>query len=58
MNEFEYHFLDFSSEEVRRLIELAYSDKIEDKREAIHKINELEARFVSSDLFNLSMRFY
>jgi hypothetical protein len=27
------------------LIELAYSNEIEDKREAINKINELEARF-------------
>ena len=35
------------SQEVRKLIELAYSNSIEDKREAINKINELEARFVA-----------
>ncbi|CAM4740066.1 unnamed protein product [Rotaria magnacalcarata] len=33
-----------NDQEVRKLIELAYSNAIEDKREAINKINELEAR--------------
>jgi hypothetical protein len=36
--------LNYFSQEVRKLIELAYSNEIEDKREAINKINELEAR--------------
>ncbi|CAF4845949.1 unnamed protein product [Rotaria sp. Silwood1] len=33
-----------NDQEVRNLIELAYSNEIDDKREAINKINELEAR--------------
>ncbi|CAF2725510.1 unnamed protein product [Rotaria sp. Silwood2] len=33
-----------NDQEVRKLIELAYSNEIDDKREAINKINELEAR--------------
>ncbi|CAF1328503.1 unnamed protein product [Adineta steineri] len=33
-----------NDQEVQKLIDLAYSDTIEDKREAINKINELEAR--------------
>ena len=34
----------YFSQEVRTLIDLAYSNDIQDKREAINKINELEAR--------------
>ncbi|CAF3589207.1 unnamed protein product [Rotaria sordida] len=33
-----------NNQEVRKLIELAYSNEIDDKREAINKINQLEAR--------------
>jgi hypothetical protein len=35
----------YFSQELRKLIDLAYSNDIQDKREAIKKINELEARF-------------
>jgi hypothetical protein len=34
----------FSSQEVQKFLELAYSDSVEHKREAIDKINQLEAR--------------
>jgi len=44
--------IEYFSREVRTLIDLAYSNAIEDKREAINKINELEARFAYCGINN------
>jgi hypothetical protein len=49
--------IEYFSEEVRKLIDLAYSNNVEDKREAINKINQLEARFEYITMNNIKHLF-